>query len=102
MADENFDDKLRTKLEADLEGLVDQLRQAMSAEVSTKITEPCEKCGCKHFRYAKTPDWKTKLAIADFLSNRGYGRPGQAETESDSEKIIFKRLVVMEDDGEDA
>lgn len=94
---EDFDSKLREELEADLEALIGQLREAMKGETTTKITEPCPKCECSHFRYVKTPDFKQKLAIAEFLTNRGYGRPGQADSEADGEKITFIRTVVMDD-----
>jgi hypothetical protein len=91
---EDFDSQLRKDLEADLEALIGQLREAMKGETTTKITEPCEKCSCAHFRYVKTPDFKQKLAIAEFLTNRGYGRPGQADSEADGEKITFIRQIV--------
>lgn len=93
----DFDKKLAEDLAEDFDDVLEQLRKAMSSTVRVAITEPCPnpKCNCKHFRYAEVPDWKTKMSILDWWSNRSHGRPGQKESEEDSEKISFHRHVVM-------
>lgn len=97
MAD--FDADLRAALEEDerFKGVVNQLVEASSktVEINHRIDTACQKCGCKHIRMEKieVPDYKTKLAIIEFLSNRGVGRPSQADGGSDAEKITFIRQV---------
>ena len=94
---EDFDEKLRQKLLADLDGLVEQLREAATKTKKVSIQEPCphKGCTCKHVRYVEVPDFALKLKIFEALAERGYGRPGQQESGEDKEKIVFQRLVVM-------
>lgn len=97
MAD--FDRRLAEALENDeaFQGLLQQLKEAATAEVTIYDREPCPKgCGCKHFRQVKVPDYNTKLKIMEFLANRGVGRPAQASGE-DSQGITFERVVYLTD-----
>ena len=91
----DFDASIRDALEGDpvFQGLLEQLREAASAEVTIRDAEPCPKrCGCKHIRNVKVPDYKLKLQIMEFLANRGVGRPGQTQ-ELEQERITFVREV---------
>lgn len=91
-----FDERVAEAMEKDFDGLIEELRKAATSEVKAKLVdEPCEKCGCKHIRYISTPDWKTKIDIAEFLATRGFGRPGQAVSEESGERVVFQRLVEM-------
>lgn len=92
MAD--FDENVRKALENDegFQGIMAQLKEAATSEVTVRYAEPCPKCDCKHIRMIKVPDYKAKLAIIEFLANRGVGRPQQAEGES-GERITFIREV---------
>ena len=94
---QDFDARLAEELEADFEGLKEQLRLAMTSTVKVKSEDPCTspKCGCKHIRYVEVPDYKTKLQIAEWWSNRGFGRPGQQVGDVDSERVVFQRLVEL-------
>lgn len=99
MAD--FDSEIAKALESDetFQGLLGQLREAASAEVTVRDGEPCSKCSCKHVRMVKVPDYKLKLQIMEFLANRGVGRPAQA-SEASEEQIVFERVVYMGADAE--
>lgn len=94
MAD--FDADIRKALEEDeaFQGLMQQLKEAITAEVTVRDDSPCSKpgCNCKHIRMVKVPDYKLKLQIAEFMANRGVGRPTQAEGET-GEKVNFVRHV---------
>lgn len=94
----DFDADMRAALEQDetFQGILEQLRQAASAEVLIRDTRPCTnpKCGCKHHRSVSVPDYKLKLQIIEFLSNRGVGRPGQVEGGGES-GIVFERVIYM-------
>ncbi|HEY6019916.1 MAG TPA: hypothetical protein VIY48_08435 [Candidatus Paceibacterota bacterium] len=96
MAD--FDQRISDALATDetFQGILAQLKAAAESEVLVRDDTPCKKCDCKHIRMVSVPDYKTKLAIMEFLANRGVGRPQQAEGES-GERIVFKRLVKMEE-----
>jgi len=97
----SFDERLAAELEEDFEGLKQQLREAMTSTVKVKVDDPCPnpKCNCMHIRYVEVPDYKTKLALAEWWANRGFGRPGQQEADLESERIVFQRLVEMPADG---
>lgn len=94
MAD--FDENIRKSLEDNevFQNLIKQLEEAATSEITIMLREPCGKkgCECKHVRYVKIPDYTTKLKVADWLANRGVGRPQQAEGES-AERITFIREV---------
>lgn len=95
----DFDGKLAARLEGDIDGLVEELRKMATSTVEVRAEirdDPCVKCGCQHVRYARVevPDVKTKLAVAEWLSNRGFGRPGQV-VEEGSGGIVFERVVYM-------
>lgn len=96
----DFDENIRKALEDDeaFTGLMAQLREAATSEVSVRDDTPCAnpKCNCKHVRMVKVPDYKTKLAIAEFLANRGVGRPNATETSAE-EQIVFERVVYLYD-----
>ena len=97
MAD--FDENVRKALEDDetFQGILAQLKAAASSEITVRDDQPCPKgCGCKHIRMVRVPDYKTKLAIMEFLANRGVGRPNQA-TDASDERIVFERVVYMGD-----
>lgn len=96
MAD--FDENLRKALEDDetFQSIMNQLKEAATSEVTTRHAEPCPKCDCKHIRMVKVPDYKLKLAIIEFLSNRGVGRPNQATGENE-ERITFERVIYMDE-----
>ena len=94
----DFDARLAEELAADFEGLKEELRKAMSSTVSVTSKDPCPKCDCKHYRVVEVPDYKTKLAIAEWWSNRGFGRPGQALDEAEGERIVFERVVYVTSD----
>jgi hypothetical protein len=100
MAD--FDGRIAEALQHDdtFLGLLAQLREAASAEVTVRVDEPCSSrgCGCKHIRMVKVPDYKLKLQIMEFLANRGVGRPAAVESGGDEDRIVFKRLVKIEED----
>lgn len=97
MAD--FDASIAEALEDDatFQGLLSQLREAASAEVTVRDAEPCGKCSCKHVRMVRVPDYKLKLQIMEFLANRGVGRPSQVEGAGDV-GVVFERVVYMGDD----
>lgn len=94
----DFDEGIRRALEDDeaFKGLMTQLREAATSEVTVRDDTPCAnpKCSCKHVRSVRVPDYKTKLAIAEFLANRGVGRPNATETSSE-ERIVFERVVYL-------
>ena len=96
MAD--FDASIRAELENNefFRGLVDQLKAAAESEVHVRDDSGCAKCGCKHIRNVKVPDYKLKLQIMQFLAERGVGRPSAVES-VDSEKIAFERVVYLYD-----
>lgn len=93
-------ERLRADIEERYEKLLEMLDAGMDKNAKMRIDDPCaaKGCGCKHVRYIEVPDYKTKLAIAEFVMNQGFGRPAQAESERDDEKIVFKRLVKLEDE----
>lgn len=97
----DFDESIRRALEddEDFQGLLAQIKEAATSEVNVRDDTPCAnpKCGCKHVRMVKVPDYKTKLACAEFLANRGVGRPNAKEQSSD-EQIVFERVVYLYDD----
>ena len=96
----DFDENIRKALESDedFQNLIAQIKEAATSEVLVRDPSPCAnpKCSCKHIRMVKVPDYKTKLACAEFLANRGVGRPGQAVEASD-EQIVFERVVYLYD-----
>lgn len=95
MAD--FDKRIAEELENDetFQAIVGQLKAAATGTATQIDREPCSKenCNCKHFRTIQVPDYKLKMQIIEFLANRGVGRPAQAESGDDSEKITFIREV---------
>lgn len=97
----DFDESIRRALEddEDFKALIGQIKEAATSEVNVRDDTPCSnpKCGCKHVRMVRVPDYKTKLACAEFLANRGVGRPNAKETSSD-EQIVFERVVYLFDD----
>ena len=96
----SFDERLAAELEGDFEGLIAQLREAMTSTVKVKVDDPCPnpKCNCKHIRYVEVPDYKEKRSLAEWWFARVEGRPGQKEGEVDDERIVFQRLVDYGDD----
>jgi hypothetical protein len=92
----DFDESIRKSLEDNevFKGIIKQLEEAATSEVTVMLREPCGKdgCQCKHVRYMKVPAYDTKLKVMDWLANRGVGRPAQAEGES-GEKVTFIREV---------
>lgn len=99
MAAPKFDEKLGKDFEEAYDEIVQELIKASKSTVKASLqNSPCPKCDCKHIRYIEVPDYKTKLAIVDWASNRVEGRPGQQESGEDKEKIIFQRLVEMPPD----
>jgi hypothetical protein len=93
----DFDKKIAEALENDetFQALIAQLKEAATSEKTMRFDEPCpnEKCNCKHIRVHKVPNYELKMKIIEFLANRGVGRPAQAESSDDSEKIVFVREV---------
>lgn len=98
MAD--FDENIRKSLEDNeiFLGIIKQLEEAATSEVTVMLREPCGKdgCQCKHVRYVKVPAYETKLKVMDWLANRGVGRPAQASGEGE-ERIHFERVIYMDD-----
>lgn len=98
---EDFDQSLAAKLVEDIDLVTEQVRLAMNSTLKVQVTGNCpggkdgKGCSCKHVRYAEVPDYKTKMLILDWWSNRAYGRPGQKDSDEDSERITFQRLVEM-------
>lgn len=101
----DFDDSIRAALENDEDflALIAQIKAAATSEVNVRDDTPCAnpKCNCKHVRMVKVPDYKTKLACAEFLANRGVGRPNAKEASAD-EQIVFERVVYLYDAQADA
>lgn len=95
-------DKLRSDIESRYDKLVEMLDAAMTAEKRIKVTDPCNSkgCSCKHFRYVMVPDYDMKMKIAEFMLNQGFGRPAQADPNQNEDRVIFKRLVRLEDPDE--
>jgi hypothetical protein len=93
---EGFQDKLRGDLDVRYDKLLEMLDGALTSEANFRVEEPCSKCDCKHFRYIKVPDYKTKLAVAEFFSNRVHGRPGQAEAEGSQGVTVSYRVEVVD------
>jgi hypothetical protein len=97
----DFDENIRKSLEDNevFKGIIKQLEEAATSEVTVMLREPCGKdgCQCKHVRYMKVPAYDTKLKVMDWLANRGVGRPQQAEGEQ-GEKIQFERVVYLGDE----
>ena len=96
----DFDESIRKALEndEDFQALVAQIKAAATSEVTVRVDEPCPnpKCNCKHIRMVKVPDYKTKLACIQFLTDRGVGRASAKEASSD-EQIVFERVVYLYD-----
>ena len=90
MAD-SFDEKLSKRLDEDFERLIAMLGEALDAEKMVRDDSGCPKCGCQHIRYMKVPDYKTKLQVAEFMTNRGIGRPAQVESERSGLTLIVER-----------
>lgn len=93
MAD--FDKQIAEALENDeaFIGLKKKLLDAASKTIHIRDDKPCTKCSCKHIRMVEVPDYATMLKIMEWASNRGVGRPSQADGGSDAEKITFIREV---------
>lgn len=93
MAD--FDQNVASALEDDetFQGLLAQLRAAAASEVTVRDDTGCQKCGCKHIRMVKVPDYNLKLKIMAWLAERGVGRPQATQGGDDVEKITFIRTV---------
>ena len=93
----DFDKRLADELENDdtFKAIMGQLREAATGTATFIDRQSCTKegCNCKHFRTIQIPDYKLKMAIIEFLANRGVGRPAQADSADDSEKITFIREV---------
>lgn len=99
---------LDSRMKKDLLDRYGKLLKILDAalDAKRKIKRPdgteCDKCGCKHVWYEEVEDVKTARETAEWFSNRAFGRPSAAETEQDSEKIIFTRKVVYSGAPEDA
>lgn len=93
----DFDEGIRVALADDptFQGILNQLREAASAEVLARDPTPCSKCECKHIRMVKVPDYKLKLQIMEFLANRGVGRPDVVRA-VDEDRIVFERVVYLD------
>lgn len=95
MAD--FDKEIAKSLEDSevFKRVVKQLEEAATSKKKVISRDPCTdpKCSCKHFRTMEVPDYKLQLDILEFLTNRGVGRPAQADSGDDGEKITFIRRV---------
>lgn len=92
-------ERLRDDVEQRYEKLIEMLDAGMNTTVKMRVDEPCSSkgCTCKHIRMIDTPDYNTKLKIAEFMMNQGFGRPAQADPQENEDRIVFKRLVKMED-----
>ena len=98
----DFDENIRKALENDetFQSLIAQLKEAATSEVTARFDTPCAKCGCKHIRMEKIPNYDLKLKIASWLTERGVGRATPAET-SNEEQIKFERVVWLYDPQQD-
>lgn len=87
----SFDEKMQRALDEDFEKLSGVLRNALDEETTVRDASGCPKCECKHVRYVKVPDYKLKLQIAEFMANRGFGRPAVAESEQQGLTLVVER-----------
>jgi len=87
-------------LESQYDVLMTVIKDALNSEKQVQIREPCPKCTCSHFRYATVRDTNAALKAAEFLANRGLGRPGEDSTRVDS-TFTVNRYVVEPDEVEE-
>jgi hypothetical protein len=75
----SVDERFRDDLEAEYEAILAVVRDALKAKKRVRVHQPCSKCNCQHVRYVEIDNAETAMKAAEFLSNRGIGRPGTVE-----------------------
>lgn len=99
---DSFDEKVAKRLDEGAEKLLTVLEEATQAKKKVRIDTPCDKCSCKHIRMVEIEDHKTALQAAEFLANRGFGRPNAKEDDREAAGVTFVRKIEYVGDGADA
>jgi hypothetical protein len=73
----DFDQATASRLNAAQEKLLDKLEAALEKKVMVRVERNCKKCGCSHIEMVEHDDVPTMLKVAQFMAERGLGKPAQ-------------------------
>ena len=91
MAEKSFRGRMADDADVLYEKVIKVITDAL--ETVRKVWVDCPHC--KKRSLIEIPDTKAAIAAAEFMTNNGFGRPSQADSSDDSEKIVFTRTVYM-------
>lgn len=75
----SVDERFRDDLEAQYELVMKVVKGALASRKRVRVARSCVKCGCSHIEFVEVENTDAAMKAAEFLSNRGVGRPGTVE-----------------------
>ena len=96
-----FDEKAASKLEEAGEEVLQSLVEAAKSTKKVWVDIECKHCLRKQRHQADVPDAKAAIAAAEFLANRGFGRPAAKADDEEKAGVTFVRKIVYEGGGAD-
>jgi hypothetical protein len=92
-------DRLAEDLEERYDKLLEVIEDAMKATKQHRAWCP----ECKKSVTVEVTDTRAALLAAEFITNQGFGRPGQAPSDIEQQPIVFEnRIVLVAEDQADA
>ncbi len=93
------DERFKDDLEAQYDAVMKVIKDALESKQNVRVQRKCHKCGCQHIEYVEVQDIKAAMAAAEFLANRGIGRPGTVEPGERQvvHNYVFEYVTPVED-----
>ena len=89
---------VRERMRDDFEEMYEDVKKLLkdAGEAKKQVWVNCPHC--KRKSTVEIQDAKAALSVAEFFANQGFGRPAQAESESDTSISFVNKVILVADD----